>query len=155
MDAPTYRVARLRKGDERVAQKLFSVMQHAFDEEPPVLSDPYVSSLLARDDLWVIAASSGEKVIGGLTAHVLPMTRSESSELFIYDLAVDEAHRRRGVARLLVAHLLELGRAVGIQDAFVPADDDDTHALEFYRAIGGAPQKVTFFNFSEPAAERA
>ena len=33
---------------------------------------------------------------------------------------------------------------------FVPADDDDTHALRFYAALGGKPSKVTLFEFSSP-----
>ena len=36
--------------------------------------------------------------------------------------------------------------------AFVPADNDDTHALDFYRAIGGQAQPVTLFLFDTDAA---
>lgn len=35
----------------------------------------------------------------------------------------------------------------GLLAAFVPADNDDDQALDFYRAIGGQAQAVTFFNF--------
>ncbi len=38
----------------------------------------------------------------------------------------------------------------GISTMFVPADDDDTHALRFYAALGGKPSKVTLFEFSSP-----
>ena len=33
-------------------------------------------------------------------------------------------------------------------DIFVPADDDDIHALDFYRALGGEESPVTFFTFA-------
>jgi len=33
---------------------------------------------------------------------------------------------------------------------FVPADNEDDDALDFYRALGGTPSSVTFFSFSEP-----
>jgi hypothetical protein len=33
--------------------------------------------------------------------------------------------------------------------AFVPADDHDTHALDFCRALDGAPTSVTIFTFGE------
>jgi len=36
----------------------------------------------------------------------------------------------------------------GFTSVFVPADDEDQHALDFYRAVGGQAQSVTFFNFS-------
>ena len=56
--------------------------------------------------------------------------------------------RGLGIGRALVHELISLGRAAGIDTTFVPADDEDTHALEFYRAIGGVPSPVTFFTFS-------
>lgn len=33
-------------------------------------------------------------------------------------------------------------------DVFVPADDEDTHALDFYQAIGGLGTPVTIFTFA-------
>jgi hypothetical protein len=42
----------------------------------------------------------------------------------------------------------ELAAAVGIQDVFVPADNDDTHALDFYRAQGAVESPVTHFTFT-------
>jgi aminoglycoside 3-N-acetyltransferase I len=89
----------------------------------------------------------GEQIVGGLTAHTLPMTRSESREIFIYDIAVRADHQRRGVGRLLMSHLIRTASDAGIHDLFVPAEDEDVHALEFYRALGGAASPVTFFTF--------
>jgi aminoglycoside 3-N-acetyltransferase I len=141
------RITRLVSGDRRVAKKLFSTMAEVFDEEHTPLSDEYVDRLLARDELWILAAMLDEEVVGGLTAHRLPMTRSESSEIFIYDVAVHAGHRRRGVGRLLLSYLTRAAGDAGIHDLFVPADNDDAHALEFYRALGGAGSPVTFFAF--------
>jgi aminoglycoside 3-N-acetyltransferase I len=75
------------------------------------------------------------------------MTRSESAELFIYDLAVDPPHQRTGIGRALVDALRAQGAAAGISVAFVPADNEDTYALDFYRAIGGDEAPVTIFTF--------
>ena len=126
------------------------MMAKVFEEEHRELGDEYVDHLLARADFWVLAALDGEGVVGGLTAHALPMTRSESQELFIYDVAVHGGHQRRGVGRLLLTHLQRIAREAGILVSFVPADDEDKHALDFYRAVGGIPQKVTFFTFDAP-----
>jgi aminoglycoside 3-N-acetyltransferase I len=50
-----------------------------------------------------------------------------------------------------VAALRTEAARAGITVAFVPADNDDTHALDFYRAIGGVPAPVTIFTFGEEA----
>lgn len=122
-------------------------MAEAFEEKRDEVTGGYAERLLAREDTWVVVASSGEDVVGGLTAHVLPMTRAEETELFIYDLAVAPAHQRKGVGRSLIAFLRQAGRAAGHGAVFVPADDEDTHALEFYRAVGGVGAPVTIFTF--------
>jgi aminoglycoside 3-N-acetyltransferase I len=142
------RFRRLETSDRDLARSLFLLMAAVFEEESKPLSDGYVDRLLADPSFWVIAALDGEQLAGGLTAHTLPMTRTESSELFVYDIAVRPAQQRRGVGRGLVKELLQAAAALGIGEMFVGADDEDTHALDFYRALGGVASAVTNFNFS-------
>lgn len=89
-------------------------------------------------------------VVGGLTAHSLPMTRTESSEVLIYDIAVRGDQQGKGIGRRLISTLREAANAAGMADVFVPVDNDDLEALEFYRALGGAPASVTIFTFNSP-----
>jgi aminoglycoside 3-N-acetyltransferase I len=126
-------------------------MAEVFEEEHDHLSDEYLAQLLARDQFWALAATLGEELVGGLTAHTLPMTRSESRELFIYDIAVRVDHQRRGVGRLLVSHLTRIANDGGIHDLFVAADNEDAYAMEFYRALGGVASPITFFTFGRDA----
>jgi aminoglycoside 3-N-acetyltransferase I len=139
------RARRLTSSDREEARRLFTLMAQVFSEDCHLLSDGYLDQLLSRREFWAIAAFSGEDIIGGVTAHSLPMTRTESSEILIYDIAVRSDHRRKGVGRRLVTALCEQASEFGVQEVFVAADNDDGHALDFYRAIGGAPSPVTIF----------
>jgi aminoglycoside 3-N-acetyltransferase I len=123
-------------------------MAHVFEEASNALDDGYVQRLLSRPEFWAIAAFSGSDLIGGLTAHTLPMTRKASSEIFVYDIAIREDHRRQGVGRRLMSHLRADAAAVGCQDVFVAADEEDRHALDFYRALGGTASPVFLFTFT-------
>lgn len=142
------RTRRLTSGDRELARELFAMMAAVFAEECEHLSDGYLDRLLSREDFWAIAAFVDDDIIGGVTAHTLPMTRTESLEVFIYDIAVRGDQQRKGIGRRLMTALREAAAAVGIRDVFVPADNDDLPALDFYRALGGLPSPVTFFTFS-------
>lgn len=142
-------VRRLTAADVELARQTFLTMSAVFETPGAALDDEYVRALLGRPDFWAFAAIDGDRVLGGLTAHTLPMTRSASAEVFIYDLAVVPERQRQGIGRRLVAALREAAAAEGITVAFVPADNEDTHALDFYQAIGGAPAPVTIFTFGD------
>lgn len=145
----SWEIRRLRPGDETVARELFAMMVAVFDENASgeVLEFDYVTELLARPDFYAVAALEGSTAIGGITAHVLPMTRRREAELFIYDLAVRPDRQRRGVGRALVKSLTELAAADGVATSFVAAADEDAHALSFYRSLGGDGAPVTVFTF--------
>ncbi|MCW5966824.1 MAG: hypothetical protein KIT83_22485 [Bryobacterales bacterium] len=83
-------VCRLGAEDHELARCMFVLLAEVFEEDCCELSSQYISGLLGRNEFWAIAAVDGNNVVGGLTAHVLPMTRSESSEAMIYDIAVRE-----------------------------------------------------------------
>jgi aminoglycoside 3-N-acetyltransferase I len=143
-------VRRLTVLDGDLARKLFLLMSEVFAEECAPLGEDYLRSLLSRPDFWALAAFVDGDVVGGLTAHSLPMTRTESSEVLIYDIAVRGDQRRKGIGRQLISTLREAANAAGLADVFVPVDNDDVEALDFYRALGGQPSPVTIYTFSSP-----
>jgi aminoglycoside 3-N-acetyltransferase I len=140
-------VKRLTLDDRELARTLFATMADIFEEDRSDLSDGYIDKLLGNDDFWAIAAMSDGSVIGGLTAHTLPMTTYETSELFVYDIAVHADYRRRGVGRQLLNELRKLGSDVGAREVCVPADMEDLPALDFYRALKGVETSVAFFSY--------
>lgn len=142
-------IVRLGATDIALARRTLHLMDRVFEAPEAALSDEYLRRLLARREFWAVAALLQGEPVGGLTAHALPMTRNESTELFIYDLAVDPARQRQGVGRALVSFLRTHASAEGIDVVFVPAENEDEHALDFYRAIGGEPAAVTIFSWGE------
>jgi len=132
-----------------VARALFATMTRVFATPAEALSDAYLTRLLDRDDFWALAAFVDGQMVGGLTAHTLPLTRAEVSEVFIYDIAVVPDWQRHGVGRQLMSTLRSQAAAAGISVVFVPADNEDTHALGFYEALGGVPAPVTIFTFDD------
>ena len=67
--------------------------------------DAYPERLLSSSTFVALAAFSAGEIIGGIAAYILPKFEQARSELYIYDLAVDKAHRRQGVATAMIAAL--------------------------------------------------
>jgi aminoglycoside 3-N-acetyltransferase I len=141
------RIERLTAGDAGRARELFLMMAGVFEMECEPLGDEYLARLMARGEFWALAATVDGRTVGGLTAHALPMTRTAESEVLIYDIAVLPSYQRQGVGRRLVAAMRAEASAAGMRVVWVPADNEDTHALDFYRALGGEPASVTIFTF--------
>jgi len=138
---------RLTSGDRELARRMFVMMAEVFEEQNERVCDGYIDRVLNREEFWAIAAFIGDDIVGGLTAHTLPMTRAEASEVLLYDLAVRRDYQRRGVGRQLLTTLREAAADGGIQDVFVAADTSDMHAVRFYTALGGVSSSVTHFSF--------
>jgi ribosomal protein S18 acetylase RimI-like enzyme len=98
--------------------------------------DEYLAGLLAKPDFITIVALAADKVVGGLSAYVLQKFEQPRSEIYIYDLAVDERHRRRGIATRLIGELKTIGGALGAYVIFVQADPGDEPAIALYTRLG-------------------
>jgi ribosomal protein S18 acetylase RimI-like enzyme len=61
----------------------------------------------------------------------------KGTEMFLYELAVDESARRRGIGTALVQGLITLARERGCYGMFVFTDDDNAAARGTYRRSGG------------------
>lgn len=72
-------------------------------------------------------------VSGVETAHP-----DKGAEMFLYELAVDEAHRRKGIARALVNALGEIASGRGCYGMWVSTEPDNAAALATYRSAGAA-----------------
>ena len=94
----------------------------------------YLRRVLDRDDVVALAAVADGTVVGGLAAYEL--RKRERSEIYIYDLAVAAAHRRRGIATALIAELRAIAAARGTHTIFVQADRGDGPAIALYTRLG-------------------
>ena len=86
----------------------------------------------------------GADVAGGLVAYELEKLEQERSEIYIYHLAVDEAHRRKGIARALIARLREIAAARGAWVVYVQADYGDDPAIALYQGMGTREEVLHF-----------
>lgn len=138
--AASFVVRRLTSRDVERMRALLRMFGDVFGEAetyealPP--SDAYLERLLGRPQFIALAAFKGDEVVGGLAAYELEKFEQERSEIYIYDLAVAEAHRREGIATALIEMVREIGAAGRAYTVFVQADLADPPAIALYSKLG-------------------
>ncbi len=144
----------LEPGDVSTFRAMLDMFAVAFEDAQNYRSaqpdDAYLARLQGREHFIAIAAIHDREVVGGLAAYVLEKFEQARSEIYIYDLAVDERFRRQGVATGLVRHLQDIASARGAWVIFVQADYGDDPAIALYEKLG-TREDVMHFDIAVPA----
>jgi aminoglycoside 3-N-acetyltransferase I len=123
-------VRRLGPGDEdavHAARALF--------DDPP--KEQAARRFLAEPTHHLLVAYDQAATPLGFVSGVELTHPDKGTEMFLYELGVDAAARRKGVGRTLVQALAAPARAQGCYDMWVLADADDEGAQATYRRAGG------------------
>jgi ribosomal protein S18 acetylase RimI-like enzyme len=146
-------VRQLTPADIPTLEAMLALFGDAFDEPDTYNrarpSRFYLARLLARDTFLAVAALDGGAVVGGIAAYVLDKFEQERSEVYIYDLAVAESHRRRGIATAMILEIRRLAAERGAWVVYVQADLDDERAIALYTGLG-TREDVLHFDIPVP-----
>lgn len=148
-----WKIHTLKPTDVSTLRSMNAMFGEAFSDRetygaaPP--DDAYIVGLLSNDNVIAMAALIGDVVIGGLVAYQLDKFERARSEIYIYDLAVAEAHRRRGVASALISHLQAIAADRGAWVIYVQADYVDPPAIALYEKLGTC-EEVLHFDIEVP-----
>jgi aminoglycoside 3-N-acetyltransferase I len=147
MDTPV-RICRLGSSDVALLRDLNAVFGEAFGdaegyaETPP--SDAYLSELLTKEHIVVLAALVAEGVVGGLVAYELDKFERQRREIYIYDLAVSLRYRRSGIATALIERLQQIAAQRAAWVIYVQADYGDDAAIALYEKLGAREDVMHF-----------
>jgi aminoglycoside 3-N-acetyltransferase I len=142
------RIQVLKSGDVPVLEGMLAMFGAAFDEAATYNEarpgSEYLEQLLSSDYFIAVAAVRGDEVLGGLAAYELRKFEQRRSEIYIYDLAVDERYRRRGLATGLIRELKQVAAERGAYVMFVQADSGDDPAIRLYSRLGRREEVLHF-----------
>jgi GNAT superfamily N-acetyltransferase len=133
----------LRRGDESV---LAAVAADVFDD---ALDAAAAATFLADPRHHLAVALDGGVVVGFASAVTYVHPDKRQPELWINEVGVAATHHRRGIGRLVMTALLDVGRREHCSEAWVLADRSNTGAQQFYASLGGdrAPEDAVMFTF--------
>jgi ribosomal protein S18 acetylase RimI-like enzyme len=122
----------LRPGDDG----LVAAASHLFDG--PARPDP-TARFLADDRHHLLVAYEGDRPVGFVSG-VEVTHPDKGTEMFLYELAVDEPFRRNGIGHALVDRLAVIARDAGCYGMWVLTDEDNVAARATYESAGGVPE---------------
>lgn len=153
-----YQIVQLTPADLPRMEALSTMFGAAFqDLETYTARRPgaaYLRRLLGSSTFIALAALKEDTVVGGLAAYELQKFEQERSEIYLYDLAVADGHRREGIATALIETLRRLAAERGAFVIFVQADTEpeDEPAIALYTRLG-VREEVLHFDIAVERAE--
>ena len=150
--AAPFRVIELSGDDLALMRGANQLFGDAFEDidryhaMPP--SDDHLHQLLVSPHFIALVACESDTVIGAITAYELVKYEQDAREIYLYDLAVDEHHRRQGVATELIEHLRFIAARRDAEVVFVQADGDDLEAIALYQRF--SQQRAVYHFDIEP-----
>lgn len=146
--ASTPPIRRLAPGDDALFDGMLDLFGTAF-AEPATYGTArpgpaWRSRLLGSELFSALVAVEDGHVVGALAGYELMKFEQERSEFYIYDLAVAEPHRRRGIATALIRAFGRHAKARGGWVVFVQADHEDAPAIALYDSLGTREEVLHF-----------
>src|SRR5580692_8838672 len=118
-------ICRLAPDDTGLMEALLATFGEAFNDVETYSGNrpnaAYLKQLLGSDYFIALAALKDGQVVGGIAAYELLKFEQQRSEIYIYDLAVSESHRREGIATALINELRKIASTRGAYVIFVQA----------------------------------
>jgi ribosomal protein S18 acetylase RimI-like enzyme len=118
---------------------------HLFDQPPWAEA----TEKFLADERHHLLIAYVDGIPAGMVTGVEMTHPDKGTEMFLYELGVDEPYRRRGIGHALVSALAEVARERDCYGMWVLTDEDNPAGRATYRAAGGAPQPhIVQFNWT-------
>ena len=141
-------IKKLSEKDLPLAKQLLEWFQVDDGIEHPVIpTDAYLTDLLSANSFHMLVAMDDAMLTGGLTAFEVPTYYQQGVEMFLYEIAVQEAYRQLGIATQLIEKLKDICSAKAIPVMYVGTEDDNVPARKLYAKTGGDLEDVAWFTY--------
>jgi aminoglycoside 3-N-acetyltransferase I len=149
----SYTYKQLNAFDVSLFKDLLNLFGEVFEEPETyhnaVPKDDYLVEFLSDNKhIVLIAEGDNARVVGGLVAYELKKFEKVRSEIFVYDLAVSEAHRRKGIATRFFDRLKQIAKERGAYEIFVQAEKGDEGAISLYRTLASGELEAHHFEIN-------
>lgn len=140
-------ISRATDADTEVISQILGEIEEYYGGAPAPGDTEQIRSALfsAQPAATVLLARDGDEVLGLASYSLLWPAAGADTSLYLKELYVRTAARRRGVARALMSALRDEAAARGCSRVEWTADTDNPPALALYEALGVQPHQGKVF----------
>ncbi len=102
-------------------------------------------NILDSDMFYIFAARTEGKLVGYITVTLIPKPDPRLGTLYIDELWVSDAYRRRNVAKRLMNEVLKLSRKMNMWKVRLYVEEDNEAARNFYKEVGFSEINTAIF----------
>lgn len=135
----TFDIRRLAPGDEELAIRTIEAVKPAQERGPQPASPTHLARLLADEANVILVAMVGEAPAGYLIAYRLPRIDRDAVMVLLYEIAVAEEYRRRGIATAMINAMKRAFDQTVILKYWVLCPRPNRAAMRLYASTGGIP----------------
>jgi ribosomal protein S18 acetylase RimI-like enzyme len=114
-----------------------AVLRHVADDVFDNAVDPALAAAFLADPRHHLVVAEDDGLVVGFVSAVDYIHPDKPAELWINETGVAPTHQGRGLAKRMLAAILDHGRALGCTAAWVLTDRSNAAANALYRAVGG------------------
>jgi ribosomal protein S18 acetylase RimI-like enzyme len=102
-------------------------------------------NILDSDMFYIFAAKIEEKFVGYITATLIPKPDPRLGTLYVDELWVAEAYRRKNIAKMLMDEVFKLSKEMNMWKVRLYVEEDNIVARNFYKKVGFSEINTAIF----------
>lgn len=126
-------IKQLNTTDIEDFKNLIEIFREVFENKDKTPDNDYLGRLLANPDFLVFVVKINNRVVGGLTIHILHGYYTTKPAAYIYDVGITPDFQGKGLGKALMEEVLKFCEKNGFDNAYVEAESEDREAVNFYR----------------------
>jgi len=133
----------LQSGDEDRIRELFQQLSSRKTQNiQDLLSDP-------KNNIHLACIREGKTIIGMASLSTYKVVSGNKG--WIEDVVVDRDHRGKGIGKLLIQYLMDLGKELGLTEIFLFTEEEKKAAIHLYEKLGFVQKNSRLYHlkFSE------
>lgn len=127
----------LQPGDEQLALKVVRGLVPEAERAGREPSLPHLQRFLGQETNYLIVALMSSAPVAFLTAYRVPALAHDASMVYLFEIEVAPAHRRRGIGKRMIDLLKGLCQDSGVEIIWVGTENDNIAAKRLYESTGG------------------